>query len=927
MLRSIENHLAAAFRKATKGMVIIQPTGSLIHVNRAFGALTGYSAQELLNHPFEALIPPEDRLLYKKHLTNLTEGVDDSLVIQLRCLLKEGHAVWVKIQTTVLHQQAGQVNSLFSLIEEVTQEVHLRLDQQKLLALVDNNLNFMAIASLDGQLTYLNEAGRRLVGFEQTENLDGAVVADFYAPEHYRLIQEVAVPSLLKQGYWTGRVELKHRKTGAPIPCQASGIRIDDPQTGKPIGRGFTLRDLRDELAAQETQRKLLTLVDNSIELMSILELDGKNSYLNKAGMTMLGFEDAQQVQQTPIKQLHAPEHFDLVEREVLPSVMSKGRWSGEMLVRHLKTGEIFPVFNNTIRIDDPHTGLPIAVGAVMRDRRPELMAQRALEESELFARNVFHHSPVAKVVLVGPDQVIRSINEKMLIVLGLDRSSIGKPFQTVVSERIRGTLDLPRNEAFTQVDTYEQSEVRLPVGQLDQWGYYDVLYKALHNTNHQVYGLIITASDVTAKVLARQKVEEAEVALQGAIELAQLGTWQMDLVTGRIDYSTRLRAWYGLDPTESITPEKATAAIRPVDLRQIQNLITQAMVPGSGGEFTAEYTVDAGGLGQERILQMQGKAYFDETGHPYRLGGTVQDITAQRHLQLALERQVQQRTEELQAINEELAANNEELTAASEELRLANQQLEQTNHLLTRSNQDLEQFAYIASHDLQEPLRKVHQFSDLLIQRYAPQLGEGRIHLERMQLATSRMSRLIKDLLAFSRISARPAPNNPVDLNEVLARVQDSLAVAIDEVDAVISVEDLPTLAGDALQLEQLFQNLLSNALKFSQHNQTEGKPACQITVRARRVMASALPSSLKPATSIEFYYCIEVTDNGIGFDEKYLDRIFQVFQRLHTKDTFAGTGIGLAICQKVVTNHRGVITAQSRPGEGATFQVYLPA
>ncbi|UFH57798.1 PAS domain-containing protein [Spirosoma sp. KNUC1025] len=556
-LRSTEKHVANAFQKANTGLVIIRANGRFIHTNNAFTALTGYSVKELLYHSLEALLHPEDRIDYQHHLMNLTGGSNTSLAIQLRCLHKEGYELWVKIHTTTLQTEAGKVTSLFSLVEEITQEVGLRQDQQKLLALVANNLNFMAIASLEGQLTYLNEAGRRLVGLGPTETLAGVVVADFYSPEHYQLIQEVAVPTLLKQGYWTGRVELKHLKTGAPIPCQASGIRIDDPRTGKPIGRGFTLRDLRDELTAQETQRKLLTLVDNSIELMSILELDGKNSYLNKAGMDLLGFEDAQQVQQTPIAALHAPEHFALVEREVLPCVMGQGRWSGEMRVRHLKTGEIFPVFNNTIRIDDPYSGQPIAVGAVMRDRRPELVAQRALEESELFARNVFHRSPVAKVVLVGPNRVIRSINEKMLNILGLDMTSVGKPFQAVVSEEIRMALKLPLNDDFTRSDTYDQSEIRFPLTQAGEWGYYDVLYKALHNTDQEIYGIILTASDVTAQVLARQKAEEAEAALQGAIELAQLGTWQMDLVTGRIDYSSRLRAWYGLDPTESITPRK----------------------------------------------------------------------------------------------------------------------------------------------------------------------------------------------------------------------------------------------------------------------------------------------------------------------------------------------------------------------------------
>ncbi|QHV96452.1 PAS domain-containing sensor histidine kinase [Spirosoma endbachense] len=927
-LRPVERHLATAFSRAAVGLVITRLTGTVIHVNNAFGQLTGYSPDELITNPFGLVMHPDELNLLENQLDKIVTGEQDSLDAQVRCIHKNGQPIWLKLHTTLLNDESGQTQSLFSIIEEITREVVMHNDQQKLLALVDNGLSFMAIADLEGRLTYINEAGRVLVGLDKEDLQAVKFVEDFYSPENYRLIQEVALPILLSQGHWTGRVELKHFKTGEPIPCQASGIRIDDPHSGKPLGRGFTMRDLRPELAAQEMERKLLTLVDNSIELMSILELDGKNSYINKAGIAMLGFENVQQVQQTPIAQLHAPEHFDLVEKEVLPSVMNTGSWSGEMLVRHLKTGEIFPVFNNTIRIDDPYSGQPMAVGAVMRDRRPEMLAQRTLEESELFSRNVFHHSPVAKVVFVGQDMIIRTVNEKMLALLGRDATIIGKTFREAIPELIETPLAQPLEQVFTSGETYYLPEVKIQVMRSDKadWAYYDCIYKALHNTAGAVYGVIVTASDVTGQVVARQKVEEAETALQGAIELAQLGTWEINLFTGQIDYSPRLRGWYGLDAAGPITQEQSVAAIRKIDLPLIQESIARAIARGSTGIYDIEYTVEAAYTGQERILRAQGKAYFDEEGVAYRISGTVQDVTTQRHLQLALEQQVQQRTEELEAINEELAANNEELMAASEEVMLANQRLEEANLLLTRSNQNLEQFAYIASHDLQEPLRKVQQFGDLLINRYGESLGEGRSHLERMQLAARRMSRLIKDLLAFSRISTSPAPTDSVALNEVIAVVLDNLAIAIGETNAELVVDELPMVHGDAMQLEQLFQNLLSNALKFSRPDGSGTNQPPQILVRAHRVRATDLEGLPKPARPTVFYQCIDVIDNGIGFDEKYLDRIFQVFQRLHGKDEFAGTGIGLAICQKVVTNHGGLITARSLPGQGATFSVYLP-
>lgn len=259
-------------------------------------------------------------------------------------------------------------------------------------------------------------------------------------------------------------------------------------------------------------------------------------------------------------------------------------------------------------------------------------------------------------------------------------------------------------------------------------------------------------------------------------------------------------------------------------------------------------------------------------------------------------------------------------------ELKRKQQALEVANLELSRSNDNLQQFAHIASHDLQEPLRKIQSFGDMLATNYADVLDEsGRDMIGRMQKAAERMSGLIRDLLNYSRVSTERKPFEPLSLTRLLTSLVDDLSVAVQESGAVIEWDDLPEIVGDLTQLKQLFQNLLSNAIKF----RLPGVPP-RVSVTHRVLSSADLPSSVVPTTNdgktIDQFYEINVADNGIGFDEKYLDRIFQVFQRLHGKNVYAGTGVGLAICRKVVENHRGDITASSQPGAGTTFRVYLP-
>ncbi len=255
--------------------------------------------------------------------------------------------------------------------------------------------------------------------------------------------------------------------------------------------------------------------------------------------------------------------------------------------------------------------------------------------------------------------------------------------------------------------------------------------------------------------------------------------------------------------------------------------------------------------------------------------------------------------------------------------LKQLQQQLEQSILELQRSNQNLEQFAYVASHDLQEPLRKIQAFGDIIQTRYAPVIGsDGADMIRRMQSAANRMQVLIKDVLAYSRVATRRETVAPVNLNTVLDEVENDLETVIEHSQAIIRRARLPTLPGDAPQLRQLFQNLISNALKFRQPGQTP-----IISVMARLVPGRDTPFSLTPTDGDRLFYQITVADNGIGFEPHYAQQIFQIFQRLHGRTQYEGTGIGLAIVQKVVENHQGYIRAEGQPGAGATFDILLPA
>lgn len=558
----------------------------------------------------------------------------------------------------------------------------------------------------------------------------------------------------------------------------------------------------------------------------------------------------------------------------------------------------------------------------IVQDVTDQVQSRLRLEDSEAQMRSLVESAPFPIGVYVGRHMQIQFANQSIKAVWGKGEEVVGKLYSEILPELANQNIYDQLDSVYATGTPFHAKNQRVDLtidGKLQPY-YFNYSFTPLYNAAGQVYGVMNTAAEVTDLILAKQQVEKTEAALRGAIELAELATWSMDIETGTFSYSKRFMDWLGFSESTKSMDEAYNPL--PDEYRQsVADAISATIAPGSSGYYENEHPIINRVTGQIRIIHAQAQVFYDTDGKPLTLTGTAQDITTQRQLQLTLEQQVQERTEELAATNEELSAINEELAATNEEYAATNEELEETNQLFSRSNENLQRFAYVASHDLQEPLRKVQQFGDLLKNQYASQLGDGIGYLERMQAAASRMSNLIKDLLSFSRISTRQEVSTLVSLNGVLNTVLSDLDLRIQETGALVTVDALPKINGDKSQLEQLFQNLLSNALKF---RRTDLAPFVQVS--AQTIATNELPPSVKPTRITSNYHRIDVSDNGIGFDEKYVDRIFQVFQRLHNKSEFAGTGIGLAICEKVVANHGGAITAHSKLGQGATFSLYFP-
>lgn len=530
---------------------------------------------------------------------------------------------------------------------------------------------------------------------------------------------------------------------------------------------------------------------------------------------------------------------------------------------------------------------------ATVHDVTERVQARHKIENSSLHFRNLIMQSPVPKAILRGKDHIVEMANDALLkkIWKREEGEVVGKKLLEIFPELKEQSYAEILDSVYNTAEKWTENEAQLMIkGSNDTEQFYvDFEFAPLIEADKTVSGIKITAIDVTEKVLARLKIEESERKFRLLADSMPQHIWTAD-AQGTLNYFNRsLLDYSGLEPQQ--IPEGGWLQIVHPDDKQ-PSIAAWAKALFTGEDFLLEHRFRKYN-GEYRWQLSRALPQRDEDGNIQMWVGSSTDIQEQKSFSEELEKEVNERTKEL----------------------------EQKNSELEQMNKELQSFAYISSHDLQEPLRKIQTFSTFLLKSEHENLTErGKEHFRRMQLAAERMQLLIDDLLAYSRTSNAERKFEQIDFSKIVDEVKDDLNEDIKKKKATIDVTESCVVNVIPFQFRQLLQNLIANALKFVS---PERPP--HIIISARIEKGAALNYDVpRPGND---YIHISVADNGIGFEQEYSTKIFELFQRLHGRSEYPGTGIGLAIVKKIVENHNGIITAKGAPGAGATFDIYIPA
>jgi PAS domain S-box-containing protein len=593
---------------------------------------------------------------------------------------------------------------------------------------------------------------------------------------------------------------------------------------------------------------------------------------------------------------------FDIIPEgaDEFKPLLENVRLTGEPLLLHdhpysvEQKGKKITGFLNVIyqpyREDD---GSISGVMALCQDVTAQVQAKKNALESEQRLRSVVESAPFPIGVYTGREMRIRLANKSIMDVWGKGYDVIGKLYSEILPELSNQQIFEQLDQVYTQGVPFHARNQRVDLvndGQLTVF-YFNYSFTPLFDADGVVYGVMNTAADVTDLNIAKQKVEQSEKNIRNMILQAPVA---MCILLGPdhvINVANRqmIEIW---GKTEEAVLNKPVFEALPDVREQGLEKVMQDVYNSGVGFHANEMPVNLLRHGTDELV------YVNFVYEPYRdSDNNVVGI-------LAIAHEVTQQVLARQKIEDVVADRTKELAAANSRLQMSNEQLAQ--------------FAYIASHDLQEPVRKVSIFTQLLESNLGDTDERSKHYIGKIKNSSARMLALIRDVLAYSQLSNKTDVLVPVDLNSIINDIENDLELLVQQKHATIQHDVLPKVNAIPLQMSQLFGNLISNALKFTRPGV---KPA--ITISVSDASAAELE---KHELRDGAYHHISVSDNGIGFSQENAEKIFNIFQRLNGKKQFEGTGIGLAVCRKIAQNHAGAIYATSVEETGTTFHVLLP-
>ncbi|RYD53426.1 MAG: PAS domain S-box protein [Sphingobacteriales bacterium] len=828
--------------------------------------------------------------------------------------VEDGVLRWVHFNGTAYFDQSGNITRFGGIGQDITgrilaEQSHARevaaAQELTRLALKGTGTGIYSLNLLTDECEYTPDFARILTGDESLQDAARDVFVNHLHPDDFPE-RNAALASGLASGTFT--YEVRAIWTDQSIHrVRIVGAYVKDA-LGQPVSINGTIREITHDEAARlqreadlvrlhaalsESEQRFRDVFEQAPMAIALLSGPELTIELGNDRIFELWGKDRSITGQQLIKAL--PE----LDGQIFIGLLQNAYRTGEAFfgtgvqAQLMRNGQLeHPYFDFAYTPVRDATGAITGIMVLATEVTEREQASQAIAASEAKFRSLIEEAPFPTALYLGPDLVIDTANEAMIGIWGKTKAVIGQELATALPELEGQPFFGLLREVYQSGITYstkEQHADLLTDGTMKRY-WFNFTYKPLRNADGAVYAILNMAVDVSEQVVNRLAIEKSEKELASAIELAGLGTWTINVGEQTVSYSGEFEEWFGI-PSNSALQEFFTALPERDGLRLRQS-INRAIQMGADGEVNIEHTVVSAVTGQQRVIHSRGKPVLNSSGEVVLLEGIGHDVTMLRQTQEALELLVQERTEALA------------ITIAD----------------LQRSNEELAQYAYVASHDLQEPLRKIQIFSDMLEQK--EELRPGSLLLaQKISQSANRMSQLIRDLLEFSRLLKADTIFQPLHLNEIVAAVLNDFELIAQEKGASFNTMDLPVIEGVGLQMNQLFYNLVGNSLKFTKPGI---KPQIDITVS--RVSPETAAEHVVRLIPFANYYRICVKDNGIGFENQYSEQIFEVFKRLHTREVYPGSGIGLALCRRIIANHHGALFTESGPGQGATFCIILP-
>lgn len=488
-----------------------------------------------------------------------------------------------------------------------------------------------------------------------------------------------------------------------------------------------------------------------------------------------------------------------------------------------------------------------------------------------MLLKDIVDNTPMPIAVYLGENLRIELANPAMIKTWGKGDQVIGRTYKELLPEiHDQHIIDqalsvLQTGAPFHAVD----KKVDLVIDGVLTSHYFNYSFIPLRDSKGSVYAVMNTGADVTDLHQAKQQTVNSNEKLSIALDSSDMGTYEIDLETKAIKSSGNFNAIWSVGA--GVTNEQLIAKLHPEDQVLREKAHQQAQTTGKMC-YEARIVNDDQTF---KWVRINGKIIKDENEKPVTLIGIVQDIHEQKQFEEELRKQVRENTKELQ-----------------------------------RSNDDLLHFANVVSHDLREPVRKIEIYAGLLNEKETDLEQRSLRYVERIRQSARRMNGIIEGILDYSTLDKKKQPVEMISLDEVIENIKTDLELIIKEKGAILITNELPAIEGAPILIQQLFYNLIQNALKFSKADEPP------------RVTVSSVLLNEDGRDLVQ----ITINDNGIGLDPVFAERIFGTFERLHSKDQYEGNGLGLSLCRKIAMRHNGHITASGQPGTGADFIVTLP-